>query len=132
MADPTLVRIIALIILFFLGAAVLNGLSKGVIKGKNAGSYGIALVIMLIWIIVLTLLDMFLRPLLLTVIPNDWFAYFLMIIILWFTFALIIMTFYSCSFGRGLAAGILLAIIMFVLYLVISFLVALILDLAGF
>jgi hypothetical protein len=132
MADPFVVRIIVDVILFFIGAAVLNGLSKGIIKGKNAGSFGIACVVMLIWIIMFTLLDMFLRPLMITAIPNDLFAYFLMILILWFTFALIIMLFYSCSFGRGLGVGILLAIIMFVLSIVITILVEFLLFLMGF
>ncbi len=68
MADIIL-RIIVPIILFFTGVGVLNGLSKGIIKGKHPGSFGLACGVMLIWIIVFTLLDEFLRPIILLAIP---------------------------------------------------------------
>ncbi len=131
MAD-IVVRIIAGIILFLIGVGVLNGLSKGIIKGKHAGSIGTAFAAMFIWILVFYLIADYLLPIVLIAIPNDLFGYFLMILFVWFVFALIIKLFYDCSFGIGLATGLLLAIILVVLSIVIEIAVIALLVAMGF
>ncbi len=79
-------------VVLVIGAAILSGLAKNMIKGAKRTGFGTAFGVMFVWFLIQILLDLTGVGLILGLF---------MIIIYWILFALLIMGFYKCSFGRG-------------------------------
>lgn len=122
----TIILAISVLILLLIGSAVLNGLSKGIIKNKRSGSYGRAFGTMLVGSIAIFLTYLFVLPYI-TNIVGQIIGMFIFLLIIWFIFAGIITAFYHCSFGRAIGVSILLAIILVLILILLQYLLPLLL-----
>jgi hypothetical protein len=112
---------ISVLILLLIGSAVLNGLSKGIIKNKHSGSFGRAFGTMLIGCLAIFLIWEYVVPFIETY-TLYFVGLFLGLVLIWFIFAGIITAFYHCSFGRAIGVSILLAIILVLILVLLEFL----------
>ncbi len=116
-----IVDIIIIIVVLFIVAAILNAMSKGIIRNRHAGSFGRAFFVVLIGVGIWYVILKYMVPYLETVLPRE-FAIFIGLVTIWLAYAGIISIFYHTSFGRGMAVAILLAIVTVVIYLTIEWL----------
>ncbi len=105
----------------FIVAAILNAMSKGIIRNRHAGSFGRAFFVVLVGLGVWYIILKYMVPYL-AIVLSEPFAYFIGLVTIWLAYAGIISVVYHTSFGRGMAVAILLAIVTVVLYLTIQWL----------
>ena len=116
-----IVDIIVLFVMLLIVAAVLNGMSKGIIKNKHSGSFGRAFLVALIglgvWYVIFKYMVAYMA-----IVVSMPVALAIGMVTIWLAYAGLIKVFYHTSFGRGMGVAILLAIVTVLLFLLIQFL----------
>ncbi|MHA1681070.1 MAG: hypothetical protein ACTSUE_08685 [Promethearchaeota archaeon] len=106
----TLLTLIVNVLILLLGALCLKWIAGGIVKSEKSKSFGRALGIMIIWV----LLDFVFTYFGINLMLGFW-----MILIYWLLFGLLCVLVYSCGFGQGLGIALLLAILVFVLVIIL-------------
>lgn len=114
----TLAEIIVNIIVLLIGALILRWIAGAIVSNAKSRSYGRALAIMILWVII----DFVMVYFGVVALLGFW-----VIFVYWIIFALLCVLVYDAGFGQGLLVALLMAIIVFVLVIIFGTIVGAIL-----